>query len=70
MVHIPFLIFSFSYLKPSLLPQNYSCTYQRVYLYLTVSVMFFDHVTIIIAALLEKTTAIETTVLSDCMIMT
>ena len=30
MAHIPFLIFSFSYLKPSLLPQNNSCTYQSI----------------------------------------
>ena len=30
MIHIPFLIFSFSYLRLSLLPQNYSCTYQSI----------------------------------------
>ena len=30
--------------RTSLLSQNYSCTYQRVQLYLTVSVLLFDHV--------------------------
>ena len=55
MVHIPFLIFSFSYLRPSLLPQNYSCTYQRLQLYLIVSVMFFlPCVAIVIAAILKN----------------
>ena len=49
MVHIPILIFSFSYLRPCSLPQNYSCTYQRVpetnvLESNAVSVMFFDHV--------------------------
>ena len=65
MVHIPFLIFSFSYLRPSLLPQNFSCTYQRVEVYFTIEVMFFDQ----IAAILKKTAAIETTVVPDCMMV-
>ena len=55
MVHIPLLIFSFSYLRTSLLPQNNSCTYQRVSLYLTVSVVFFwPCVAIIIAATIKE----------------
>ena len=55
MVHIPLLIFSFSYLRTSLLPQNNSCTYQRVSLYLNVSVVFFwPCVAIIIAATIKE----------------
>ena len=71
MVHIPLLIFSISYLRPSLLPQNYSCTYQRVQeLYLTVSVMFFGPpIAITTAAFLKTTAAIEATLVSDCIMV-
>ena len=51
--------------KTSLLPQNFSCSYQRVELYFTVEVMFFNQ----IAAILKKTAAIETTVVPDCMMV-
>ena len=66
MVHIPFVIFSFSYLRPSLLPQNYRCTYQRVKV-----VMFFDrpYVAITTAAFLKKNAAIETAVVYDCLMV-
>ena len=50
MVHIPFLVFSSSYLRPSLLPQNYSCTYQRVKL----SEYNLPCVAIIIAAAIKR----------------
>ena len=64
MVHIPFLIFSFSDLGPSLLPQNYSCTY----LFNCQSNNFRPCVAII-AAFLKKTAAIETAVVSDDMMV-
>ena len=51
MVNIPFLIFPFSYLRPSLLPQNYSCTYQRVNCQCNV---FWQCVAIIIAGFFTK----------------
>ena len=41
MAHIPIIIFSFAYLRPSLLPQNYIYTYWKVYFHLTSSAMFF-----------------------------
>ena len=41
MAHIPIIIFSFAYLRPSLLPQNYIYTYWKVYFHLTGSAMFF-----------------------------
>ena len=53
MVHIPFIIFSFSYLRLSLLTQNHSCTYQRVYLYCQCNV-FWQCVAILIAAAIKK----------------
>ena len=65
MVHISFLIFTFSDLRPSLLPQNYSCTY----LLNCQCNDFWPCVAIIIAAFLKKTAAIETTVVSDCMMV-
>ena len=65
MVHIPFLIFSFSDLGPSLLPQNYSC----IYLLNCQCNDFWPCVAIIIAAFLKKAAAIEITVVSDGMMV-
>ena len=64
MVHILFVIFSFSVLRPSLLPQNYSCTYL-----LNCQSNDFRPYVAIIAAFLKKTAAIETTVVSDGMMV-
>ena len=64
MVHIPFLIFSFSDLGPSLLPQNYSCRY----LFNCRSNDFRPCVAII-TAFLKKTVVIETTGVSDGMMV-
>ena len=49
LINGPYSIFSFSYLRPGLLPQNYSCTYQRVpesnvLESNALSIVFFDHV--------------------------
>ena len=74
MVHIPLLLFSFSYLRPSLLPQDYSCTYQRVpesarTLLNCQCNVFLPCIAITTAAFLKKTATIETTVVSDCMMV-
>ena len=74
MAHIPIIIFSFAYLRPSLLPQNYIYTYWKVYFHLTGSAMFFwPSIAMITAGFFlkkkKKTTAIETNVVSDCMML-
>ena len=63
MTHIPFLIFSFSYLRPSLLPQNYIP--ESINLLNCQCNVFRPCIAIIIAAFLKKTAAIETNVVSD-----
>ena len=59
MAHISFLIFSCSYLRPSLLPQNQSCTYQKVCTLLCTLLncqysIFSPSIAIIIAILKKK----------------
>ena len=66
MVHIPFLIFSFSYLRLILLPQSYSGTYQRVHCQCNV---FWPCIAIIITAFYKNAAAIEITVVSYCMMV-
>ena len=64
MVHILFLIYSFSDLGPSFLPQNYSSRYL-----LNCQSNDFRPYAAIIAAFLKNTVAIETTGVSDGMMV-
>ena len=64
MVHIAFPILSSSYLRPSVITSELHLYKPESILCFTVSVIFFDHVQI-----LGKTEAIESTVVSDCMMV-
>ena len=75
MVHIPLLIFAFSYVKPtSLLSQNYTCTYQRVpestrTLLNCQCNVFWPYIAITTAPFQKKAAATETSVVSNCMMV-